>query len=81
VRLTSRLYWALRSPRSVRLHLSDPTGRVLDPSVAGLLMGVWGGFYVLQGPKYLESEDRTLPMEGVLQVPSDRVLFVQVLDR
>jgi hypothetical protein len=44
-------------------------------------MGVWAGFYVLQDPKYLESEDRTLPMEGVLQVPADRVLFVQVLDR
>lgn len=43
-------------------------------------MGVWGGNYVLQLPKLLETAERTHSLDGVVQVPSSRVLFVQVVD-
>lgn len=80
MRLTRRLYWALRRPRGVRLHLVNDRGTVLDPSVSGVLMGVWGGHYVLASPKLLETPERTHTLDGIVEVPVHRVLFVQVTD-
>lgn len=68
------MLWSLRGKRRVRLHL-----QANDPSVEGILQGRWGGHYVLLAPKLLEAPGRTLSMEGHLEVPASRVVFVQVL--
>ena len=74
MRLLARILWGLRRNRRARLHLNDA-----GPSVEGVLVGRWGGHYVLLTPSVLEGEDRTFSLEGSLEVPAERVLFVQVL--
>lgn len=70
-----RLVWALRGKRRVRVHIDD------GPSVEGILAGCWGGHYILLAPTVLEAEDRTVGVEGHLEIPSWRVIFIQTLDR
>lgn len=73
-RWLGRLLYALRGKRRVRLHLVDP-----HPTVEGVLVGRWCGHYVLVLPKLLNDEGKTLALEGDLEVPAERVVFVQVL--
>jgi hypothetical protein len=73
----SRLAWRCRRKRLVRLHLEVQPGT--PSTVEGVRLGVWGGHYVLMLPKVLEAADRTHALEGVLEVPRGRVVFVQVL--
>lgn len=70
-----------KSARRVVLHLEDSTGGRHGPSVEGvqLRMRPVGGHYVLHQPRYLEDEERTVPLDGHLEVPERRVWFVQVL--
>lgn len=75
-RWVARIVWACRGRRMVRLHLEGN-----DPSVEGVLVGRWGGHYVVLLPKLVEAEDRLVPLEGSLEVPAERVVYVQVLDR
>lgn len=73
----SKLAWKLRRKRLVRLHLEVDGDR--PDTVEGVRLGVWGGHYVLMLPKVLEAADRTHALDGVLEVPERRVLFLQVL--
>lgn len=74
-RFLMRLVWAVRGKRLARLHLADN-----QPSVEGILAGRWGGHYVVLAPKLLDKLDRTFSLEGHLEVPAERVLYVQVID-
>lgn len=63
----------------VRLHLEANL-----PSVEGLLVSNrtnrWGGHYVVELAKLLESHDQTVTLEGRrVMVPRERVVFVQEL--
>ena len=69
-----RLVWKVRGKRLVRLHLDKD-----QPSVEGLLAGRWGGHYVLLRPSVYETSDRSHSLTGHLEVPAERVLFVQVM--
>lgn len=69
-----RLLWLFRGKRLVRLHLIGDIG-----SLEGLLVGRWAGHYVVLTPSLVEGKDRTIRMDGHVEVPSERVLFVQVL--
>lgn len=59
--------------RRVRLHFAD-----MDPSIQGLLVGRYGGHYILENPSVLEASDRTIKMSGHVEVPAEKVWFVQV---
>jgi hypothetical protein len=78
-RWLGRILYAFRGRRRVRLHLEVKPGA--PESVEGVLVGRWSGHYVLLLPKVLESPERTVSLDGTLEVPSERVVFVQVLDR
>ena len=73
-RWIGRVIWALRGKRLARIHLHDNA-----PSAEGILVGRWGGHYVLLTPKLLEAEGRTYSLDGHLEIPAERVLYVQVL--
>ena len=73
-----RLVWKVRGKRMVRLHLIDPPDGQL-PSVEGILVGRWSGHYVLLAPRLLETSEESASLDGHLEVPSERVAFVQVL--
>lgn len=73
----SKAAWRFRRRRLVRLHLEAPEGT--PATVEGVRLGRWGGHYVLMLPKVLEAADRTHQLDGVLEVPERRVLFLQVL--
>ena len=74
-RFLLRLVWAVRGKRLVRLHLADN-----QPSVEGILVGRWSGHYVVLAPKILDADQRTFSLTGRLEVPAERVLYVQVID-
>lgn len=69
-----------RAQRRVRLHLYDGKGQPGE-TVEGLQVGrrPIAGHYQLLMPKHIESPDHTNSLEGQLEVPAERVLFVQVL--
>lgn len=73
-RFLMRLLWAVRGKRLVRLHLAEN-----QPSVEGILAGRWGGHYVVLAPKLLNDAQQTFSLDGHLEVPAERVLFVQVI--
>lgn len=66
--------------RRARLHLLDGQGQPGE-TIEGILEGrrPRAGHYLLLAPKLLEAEDRTVSIDGHLEVPAARVLFVQVL--
>jgi hypothetical protein len=49
------------------------------PSLEGVLVGRRGDHYVLELPKLLEAEDRTITLEGWVEIPAANVAFLQVL--
>lgn len=77
-RWVARLLWAFRGKRPVRLHLADVPGMETMPSLDGILVGRWGGHYVLLTPKVVVAEDVSHAISGTVEVPAERVLFVQV---
>lgn len=64
----------IRKARRVRVHLVS--GETLEGLMARKL---YAGHYVLQLPRLLETEERTLPLDGAVEVHRDNVRFVQVL--
>lgn len=77
-RFLSRLVYAVRGKRRVRLQLEDKPG-VESPSIEGLLLGRWSGHYVLLTPRLIQDAGHSIALEGTVEVPAERVLFVQVL--
>lgn len=70
-----RLVWKVRGKRRVRLHPIEEG----KPTIEGVRIGHWKGTHVLIGARLLLSTEMTVPLEGVVEVMDDRVLFVQVL--
>lgn len=78
-RWLGRILYALRGKRRVRLHLEVAPGRGAPEAVEGVLLGRWSGHYVLLLPRAIDAVDSSLSLEGSLEVPAERVIFVQVL--
>jgi hypothetical protein len=76
-RWIARILYTMRGKRRVRLHIEDKPGSPM-PSIDGVLLGRWSGHYVLLLPKLVQSEERSVALEGLLEVPAERVVFVQV---
>ncbi len=76
-RWLGRLVWCFRGKRNVRLHLEVMPGTPVA-TLEGLLVGRWGGHYVLLVPKIV-GEGGVSPVDGTVEVPAGRVVFVQVL--
>lgn len=74
-RIWLRALWRLRGPRKVLLHLDRDR-----PSIQGILLGVWGGAYTLTAAGVWETRDRMTELTGMVQVPAQNVVFVQVVD-
>lgn len=77
-RWLGRLLYAFRGKRPVRLHLVDAPGMQTTPSIDGLLVGRWSGHYVLLVPRVVLDEGQTRALTGTVEVPAERVLFIQV---
>ena len=69
-----RLVWRVKGKRRARLHLTNN-----QPSVEGILAGRWGGHYVVLTPTLLA--DGEMSVSGHVEVPSENVMLVQVLDK
>ena len=69
-----RLLWRLRGKRAACLQLYGDA-----PAIKGLLCGCWGGHYVVLVPTALVAQDRTEALTGHVEVPKERVMFVQIL--
>mgnify|MGYP000971961470 CR=1 FL=1 len=74
-----RLVWRVRGRRLVRLHLVEERGVPFD-AIDGVLVGRWGGHYVVLLPKIVRPGGETA-LEGHVEVPAARVVMVQVLGR
>jgi hypothetical protein len=77
-RWIGRILWSFRGKRRVRLHLIDPP-QGSAPSVEGILQGRWGGHYVVLAASVIEEVGAIAHLDGHLEVPAERVMFVQVL--
>lgn len=73
----SRLAWKFRRKRLVRVHLDVPDGA--PGSIEGVRLGSWGGMLILMMAKAIETSDRAHALDGLVEIPATRVLFVQVL--
>lgn len=73
-RWIARLIWRMRGPRRVMVHIEG-----MDSSIEGILFGRWGGHYVLQRAALVEETDRKMSLSGAVEIPAERVLFLQVL--
>ncbi len=67
-----RLLWRVRGKRRVRLHMVG-----MNESVEGILAGRWGGHYVVLSASLVNAQ-RGTTVKGHVEVPVERVLFVQV---
>jgi len=73
-RFLARIFYALRGKRRVRLHLIND-----GPSLGGILLGRWAGHYILMIPQLMSEPDQAIALEGLVEVPAEKVLFVQVI--
>ena len=62
----------MRRKRLVRVHQAD------GPTLEGILLQRRPD-YRLAAPKMLETEDQTHSLDGEVEIPRERVLFVQLL--
>ena len=74
----ARIFYSLRGKRMVRIHIADSDG-TSHPSFEGILVGRWAGHYILMKPKMIEEEDHKSALQGTVEIPASRVLFVQDL--
>jgi hypothetical protein len=51
------------------------------PTVEGVLVHRSMDCYRIANPRLLEAEGQTVPLDGVVEVPRERVLFLQLLAR
>ena len=76
-RWLARIFYAMRGKRRVRLFLDVPQGR--PDTMEGVLIGRWSGHYILMLPQLVNEQGEHLNLEGEVEVPSERVMFVQVM--
>ena len=60
----------------VRLHMTPQAG---SGTIEGFLLGRWSGHYVLTRARFVEAPDRSVGMDGDVEVPAGNVLCVQRL--
>lgn len=84
-RWLARIVYAARGKRLVRVHMEgggagQDTGPA-DLTIEGILIGRWSGHYILTRARVLESEESaiTLGQGGDVEIPTERVLFLQVI--
>lgn len=70
-----RLLWKTRGKRRVRLQMLDDS----LPTFEGVRLGRWGGCYVLMQARLIHADGSTNVLDGVTEVPVERVFFAQVL--
>jgi hypothetical protein len=51
------------------------------PTLEGVLTRRTTDAYCLENPKMLEAENMTVPLDGTVEIPRERVLFVQLVAR
>lgn len=51
------------------------------PTLEGVLTRRTTDAYYLENPKMLEAENMTVPLDGTVEIPRERVLFVQLVAR
>ena len=73
----ARLAWAFRRKRLVRLHLEVAEGK--PDTIEGWRLGIWGGHYVLTRARIFDAQGRTHALDGDVEIPRSRVMFVQRL--
>jgi len=73
-RFLARIFYSLRGKRRARLHLIDD-----GPTLEGILVGRWAGHYVLLVPRLMSEPGEAITLEGLAEVPAEKVLFVQVI--
>lgn len=68
--------WPWRKRRVARLHLLDGA-----PSLEGVYMGRVGRkHYRLEAASVVQTTEDSVPLEGFVLVPVERVAFIQVID-
>lgn len=77
-RWVGRMLYAMRGKRRVRLHLEVKPDTPVE-TIEGVLAGRWAGHYVLLLPKIVRGEGAAISLEGEVEVPAERVVFVQVI--
>jgi hypothetical protein len=77
-RWIGRLLWSMRGKRRVTLQIMKPGDRD-ELTMEGILIGRWAGHYVLEVAKIIESPDKSVTLDArYVEVPADRVIFVEV---
>ncbi len=76
-RWLGRLIYSFRGKRRVRLQLIYEGAN--ETTLEGLLLGRWINHYILLTPKLIKETDKSIELEGLVEVPADRVVFIQVL--
>ena len=77
-RWLGRLIWSMRGKRRVRIHLEVKDYTPVS-TIEGILVGRWGGHYVLEVAKIVRAGDETVSMDArYVEIPSERVVFVEV---
>ena len=85
--LTTAISRLRRRRRLVRIHverrLESQEGIVgeTDMTLEGILLGRFAGMYVLTRARILGEEEATVSLVGDVEVPAERVIFVQNLGR
>lgn len=74
----ARLVWKVRGKRVVRVHCEDRPNTPVT-TFEGVLAGRWGGHYVLLAPKIVKDAEDSVSIAGMIEIPAERVVFVQVL--
>lgn len=62
--------------RLVRAHLEGNL-----PTLEGVLVARSPDHYRLALPKMVEAEEQTMPLDGEVEIPRERVIFLQLLAR
>lgn len=75
-RWLGRLIYFFRGKRKARLHLLAPG---VEETLEGVLVGRWAGHYVVILPKSIASTGASISLEGYLEIPAEKVAYVQIL--
>ncbi len=73
----ARMMWRVRGKRLVRLHFRPVTGS--EHSIEGILLGRFAGHYLLAAAHQILDAESSVPLDGVVEVPAETVLFLQAL--
>jgi hypothetical protein len=78
-RWLARLFYAVRGKRRVRYYLFDGKGGTNGPTLEGIEFGCWAGHYVIGMPQHIRAEEQSLPLQGMVEIARERVIYRQVL--